>query len=457
MTFDDVNEQTIAYDDPVRVMDAAEEAATTTPKLRRRDINISNGGHSRRNSIGLAAALSIAYRTITLRGLTSTGPWASMSLTTKRGAMTSRKPVRRLRARPTAVGQVRKEYTFVGPCPPRTRFVQLLFWVVLDRFFWLLVFSSFANPSETLLLLSVFSLGKSIGQNTTLTGILSEVYTGDELLLTIKAAPDILVTRCDMYINPDGVSCLLDSNTRAEIENIKNKWSREGKRVILLAHKFLSSSSTVASPSSWRFERETMEHASSGLSIIDPPLEEIPISTLRKAGIRIFMVTGDFVLTAEAITRECRIILNPSDRVHDMSYLRRDGAAEKSRPGPITSIVISGSGLTMLSDNEWELLCQYDEIELQAEASIVGMTGDGVNDAPSLKAADIGVALGSGSDIAIEASDMVRLDKFDGIVEAVEYGRVVFDNLKKTVAYLLPAGSYAELWPVVTNVGLVFL
>ncbi|KAK9334223.1 HAD-like domain-containing protein [Lipomyces starkeyi] len=206
-----------------------------------------------------------------------------------------------------------------------------------------------------------------------------------------------------------------------------------------------------------------MEHARAELTlvgmvgIVDPPREEIPgvISTLRKAGIRIFMVTGDFVLTAEAIARECRIISNPSDRVHNVSYLRHGAAAEIPRPGHITSIVISGSELPMLSDHDWDQLCQYDEIvfarttpeqklrivkEFQARENIVGMTGDGVNDAPSLKAADIGIALGSGSDIAIEASDMVLLDKFDGIVEAVEYGRVVFDNLKKT------------LWPVVTNV-----
>lgn len=155
------------------------------------------------------------------------------------------------------------------------------------------------------------------------------------------------------------------------------------------------------------------------------------------------------------------------DNVKALQRFAGSSLAEKTFDTPSSAIVITGSELISLNDHQWDQLCQYKEIvfsrttpeqklrivrEFRARDEIVGMTGDGVNDAPSLKAADIGIALGSGSDIAIEASDMVLLDSFSAIVEAVQYGRVVFDNLKKTIVYLLPAGSFSEFWPVMTSV-----
>jgi sodium/potassium-transporting ATPase subunit alpha len=167
-------------------------------------------------------------------------------------------------------------------------------------------------------------------------------------------------------------------------------------------------------------------------------------------------VTAKLVDTIDALHRITTI--DPS--IRDVEGIRE---VEEVRQ----AIVLSGPELITLNEGQWDQLCMYSEIvfarttpenklrivrEFQARGQIVGMTGDGVNDAPSLRAADVGIAVASGSDIAIEAADMVLLESFSSVVEALRYGRMMFDNLKKTVAYLLPAGSFSEFWPVMTNV-----
>ncbi|OJD35701.1 h k atpase alpha [Diplodia corticola] len=309
----------------------------------------------------------------------------------------------------------------------------------------------------------------------------------EDQVLMIKGAPDILLPRCTRFMDYEGHAQPLTESDRCFLEDAKNVYSKQGKRVILLAQKVLPKHVSGISNESAQYENAIMDEASRGflliglVAIVDPPRDEIPevVKTLRGAGIKIFMVTGDFQLTAAAIAADCGIITNPPEDIHDIHSLSTEYASppdeksvEISIPtstalGAPRSLVISGGDMNALTHEQWDALCKYDEIvfarttpeqklkivmELQARHETVGMTGDGVNDAPSLKQADIGIAMGGGSDIAIEAADMVLLESFAAVVEAVKYGRVVFDNLKKTICYLIPAGTFSEFWPIMTNV-----
>ena len=248
---------------------------------------------------------------------------------------------------------------------------------------------------------------------------------GSKYRIITKGAPDVIIQKCN-YIYNNGSTNYMNTSTQNNILNTNEKMANEALRVIAIAYKDVSSL-----PNNINSENIEKDLVFVGLiGMIDPPRAGVKeaIFTAKKAGIKTVMITGDHILTAKAIAKDLGIY--------------SDG-----------DIAITGNELDKLSDREFQKnIMKYSVFArvspehkvkivkaFQKTGNIVAMTGDGVNDAPALKNADIGVSMGlNGTDVAKNASDMVLTDdNFVTIVKAVKEGRHIYDNIKKAVHFLI--------------------
>ncbi|MDI6873163.1 cation-translocating P-type ATPase [Candidatus Solincola sp.] len=256
----------------------------------------------------------------------------------------------------------------------------------------------------------------------------------------VKGAPGEVVRRCARILTREGVREMRPED-RDRIMGVNDRYARSALRVLALAVREMP-------PDITRYEVENTETDLTfvGLAaMMDPPRPEVEeaIRKCRTAGIRVIMITGDYGLTAESIARRIGMV--------------------QEQPA-----IITGADLEEMSDEELKRRLSEEEVlfarvapehkmriaqALKEMGHVVAMTGDGVNDAPALKTADIGIAMGrAGTDVAKEAADMILIDdNFASIVAAVEEGRAIFDNIRRFITYIL-ASNIPEIVPFILMV-----
>ncbi len=263
-----------------------------------------------------------------------------------------------------------------------------------------------------------------------------DISSGQQIAF-IKGAPREVLQLCT-FLRMHGEVIPLDDSWRARILSANDDYARNALRVLALAYHELP-----PRVGSYTAERVEANLVFLGLTaMMDPPRPEVTeaVSTCRKAGVRMVMITGDYGLTAESLARRIGMLTAPNP------------------------LILTGAELELLNDIEIQGMLDKEVIfarmapehklrlvaAFQSRGDVVAVTGDGVNDAPALRKADIGVAMGLvGTDVAKEAADVILTnDNFSTIARAIEEGRTVYDNLRKFTTYIF-SSNVPEILPFI--------
>lgn len=248
--------------------------------------------------------------------------------------------------------------------------------------------------------------------------------------LVAKGAPDVLLQRCTDIQQGERI-VPLDDDARAAALAAVEALSAEAFRTLAVAYRRLDGAGMHELG-----EADEHDLVYVGVvGIIDPPREAVPdaVAEARRAGVRVVMVTGDYPTTAARIAQDLGII-EPGDKAVTGAEL------DALSPARLRDVTAKTSVFARVAPRNKLQIVKA----LQAQCEVVAVTGDGVNDAPALKAADIGVAMGTGTEVTKEAANMILGDdNFATIVAAVRQGRVIFDNIRKFLRYLLSSNMGA--------------
>lgn len=291
-------------------------------------------------------------------------------------------------------------------------------------------------------------------------------HANGSLTLFIKGAPERVLLLCNRILTGANGECTeLDEEYKNAYNEIYEQMASLGQRVLGFAEMLLPGDQY---PEDFAFDKKLKNYPTGdfifvGLaSLQDPPKHGVreAIGQCREAGIKVIMVTGDHPLTAEAIGRKINLMLR---KTRAMVAKETNRAIAEVGEEEFQAVVVRGDEIDGLTDAGWDNIFWKDEIifartspkhkleivrRAQSMGHIVGVTGDGVNDSPALKKADLGIAMNiSGSDVSKEAASMILLDdNFASIVKGTKEGRLIFVNLKKSIQYTI-SHSTPEVLP----------